>query len=175
MRAALAAVQYLFKITKNEQNGKRRKLHDTSVDKMLTNRNNCFAARQQKKIFITANIPSRTHKPNQAFGLFRLVACFGWQKNELTLTTTSATFCCTWCTCFTSGNWWFSTSRATIKRAACQQNANNQSISINQGGSGRGMPTSAATVAQGGGSVSARTTTSTFLIWCGNWNSQTEN
>lgn len=42
------------------------------------------------------------------------------------------TFCCTWCTCFTSGNWWFSTSRATIKRAACQQNANNQSISINQ-------------------------------------------
>lgn len=49
-----------------------------------------------------------------------------WQRQA------TATFCCTWCTCFTSGNWWFSTSRATIKRAACQQNANNQSININQ-------------------------------------------
>lgn len=33
---------------------------------------------------------------------------------------------------FTSGNWWFSTAWATIKRASCQKNANNQSININQ-------------------------------------------
>lgn len=191
----LVLMKFIIKILKSRE--WKRKLCNTSAAKMLTDRNNCFAACQQQKIFIT---PKRLPcfdsmsaccwlggKKKEEEGIKKTTK--NEEKNELTLTTTAPTFCCTWCTCSTSGNWWFSRSRATIKRAACQQNANNQSISINQGGSGRAVPTTTTTTicccCSGCGCnccppgelghASTWTATLPCLICRGNWNPQTEN
>lgn len=87
----------------------------------------------------------------------------GWKKRTNSVSLFALCF-------FTSGNWWFSTSWATIKRASCQKNANNQSISINQRPMRQDKPKWAA-VAGGGAvfAVASNLTLTTGLGNVGNW------